>query len=322
MNLFNLSRFLISKYCLFLLTFLCTCTFIFAQSYEDYERKSDEKYKEGDYQYAMVLINKAIQLNDTSVRLLLKKSDLEFELSGPREAFAIAKSASDLDKSNPMPYNQMATFYNSGGLIDSAIAMYNKAIELANSDLEKYMYISNRGTAKLGMRDFEGAAEDFEIVLEYDSMNFAALNNIFSVYQELGMFDKAINSLEKVLAIDSTLTGPYVNLGFLYSSMDSVELAISYFDKALEIQPNEPLVFSNRGYAYYQLGEYQKAFSDVNRSLELYPSNSYAYRNLALIYLATDSNEEACRALKYAYAYGFTQRYGSEVEDLLRKHCK
>jgi Flp pilus assembly protein TadD len=104
--------------------------------------------------------------------------------------------------------------------------------------------------------------------------------------------------------------------------MDSLGLAIKYFNKALSLEPNEALVYSNRGYAFYKMHDYSRALSDINKSISLYPTNSYAYRNLALVYIAINNLHGACNALSYAAGYGFTSRYGSEVNELLDKYCK
>lgn len=277
---------------------------------------------QGDFQYAMVLIEKAIALNDTDAWLLLDKAQVEFELNGPLYAVDVVNEAIALDPKFGEAYNRSGSYYESAGMIDSAIFMYDKAITFALNDTAKHSYILNRGTAKGGRQDFKGALADYEEVLKFNPNDISVLNNIAPVYRQLGMPDKAIASMKKVIALDSTFIGPYINLGFLYSKFDSLEMAIQFFDKALTIDPNEALVYNNRGYVYYQLGDYGKALKDINHSLTLYPTNAYAYRNLGLVYIGQGNMNEACMALRYALDYGFTQRYGNEVEELSAKHCK
>ncbi len=304
-----------------ILSIFAASSYTYGQTAIEYSDKADMQIERKDYQYAMVLIEKAIALNDTNQWYYLKKSEIQFELSGPLDAIKIAKQAININNESPEPYNRVGNYYESAGIVDSAIMMYDAAINYANNDTARYSYIMNRGTAKSSNRDFKGAIKDYEKVLEFDTEDIGALNNIAPAYRQLGMVDKSIKCLKKIISIDDSFIGPFVNLGFIYSKLDSLDLAIEYFDKALVIDPEEALVYSNRGYTYYKKEDYSKALKDINLSIKLYPTNSYAYRNLALVYIAMDKIDEACTVLSYAIKYGFERRYGSEVSELIRKYC-
>ncbi|MBN4065932.1 tetratricopeptide repeat protein [Candidatus Amoebophilus asiaticus] len=310
------------KEILLIISILFISTIAYSQDADKYSDMADAKIEQGDFQYAMVLIEKAIALNETNQWFYLKKAEIQFKLSGPLDAIQILQQAILLNPEKPEPYNRVGSYYESAGITDSAIIMYNLAINHSENDTAKYAYIMNRGAAKAGRRDFKEALKDYEAVLKFDPKNIGALNNIASVYRQLGMTDKGIASLKTIISIDGSFIGPYVNLGFIYSKLDSLDLAIEYFGRALLIDPNEALVYSNRGHTYYKKGDYRKALADINLSITLYPTNSYAYRNLALVYIAMDSIKEACTALDYAKSYGFEKRYGSEVKELLNEHCK
>ena len=296
--------------------------FVYAQTGEYFFEKAKIKEEQKDYQYASILIDKAIQLDDTNIWYWLKKAEIQLNTKEPYLAIKYIKRAISIDSTKSEPYNRGGTFYESRGLIDSSIYMYNKAIKFAKNDTIRYSYIQNRGNSKAAKRDFEGARIDYELALKFDPNDAGSLNNIASIYRQLGMPNEAIESLKKLISIDSLLIGSYINLGFAYSKLDSLDLAIKYFDRALTLDSNEALVYSNRGYTYYKKENYSKALSDINKSISLYPTNAYAYRNLALVYLSLNSSKEACTALDFAKKYGFTQRYGGEVEELINNHCK
>ncbi len=308
---------------LLLLIFLLASKFIFSQSADELIEMADAKFDQKDYKYALVLIEKAIALNDTNQKwYYLKKSEIEFKLYGPMVSIQTLKDVLKTNKNFAEAYNRAGTFYSSAGYADSAIMMYNLALKYtSNGDSLKYYYLSNRGTAKAAIRDFAGAAKDYEKVLAFNPTDIATLNNISEIYDEMEMKDKAIITLKKIITLDSTFIGPYVNLGFIYAKIDSLKLSIDYFGKALAIDPNEALVYSNRGNTYYKMGEYDKALDDINYSIRLYPTNSYAYRNLALVHIATKNIKDACTALNFAVFYGFEERYGPEVSELLKKYC-
>ncbi|HEY0031304.1 MAG TPA: tetratricopeptide repeat protein [Bacteroidia bacterium] len=307
---------------LLLALLVCSISFSFSQTAEEYNDMAIKKTESKDYQYAMGLINKAIALDPKNQWYYLRKAEIQFELTGPMDAIEIVRSAIAIDKKESEPYNRAGGYYSSSGMGDSAITMYNRAIRYAENDTMKFTYIMNRGTAKSAIRDFEGAVKDFEEVLAYNPVDIAALNNVAACYDEVGLPNKTILTLKKLLALDPTFLGSYINLGFAYSNMDSLDLAISYFNKAVELDPNEGVIYNNRGYVYYRKGDLTNALKDINYSIKLYPTNSYAYRNLGLVYIAMNKTTEACAALNYAKDSGFEQRYGPEVGELIRKHCK
>lgn len=299
-----------------------TGTFTMGQSAEEYSEMAESKIEQGNYQYAMVLIEKAIIKNDTNLAYYFKKAKIQFELTGPLDAINILKYAISINSENQEVYNRLGIYYKSAGMADSAIIMYDQAIYYAKNDSSKYDYILNRGSAKASKQDFDEAIKDYERVLNFNPEHIAALNNISRVYQQNGMFEKSIECLEKIISIDDSIIWSYVNLGFIYSKLENFDVAIEYFDKAAIIDPNEALIYSNRGYAYFKKLNYSKAIEDINLSLKLYPTNSYAYRNLALVYIAMDKISEACNALNFANKYGFEKRYGSEVMDLMNDYCE
>lgn len=296
--------------------------FASSQTAKEYSEMAENKANNIDYKYALVLINKAINLNDTNQWYPIQKADIEFKLYGPRDAISTILKAIPLNRKKAEFYNRAGTYYESGGIIDSAVYFFNLAIKYALSDTLKNAYLQNRGAAKIANRNFEGAKIDFEKVLEFNPNDIVVLNNVANVYDELGQKNKAISTLKKIIVIDPAFIGTYINLGFSYTEMDSLDLAIQYFNHALTLDPKEPVVFNNRGYAYYKQRNYSAALKDINYSISIYPTNSYAYRNLALVYIATNKKSETCETLSFAKRYGFEQQYGDEVNLLIEKHCK
>lgn len=305
-----------------LLLLFVGCTASKAQNAAEYANIALEKFQKEDYQYALVMIDKAIAINDTNTGYYLGKAEIEFKLYGSRQALKTVFKAISINRKDAEPYSRAGRLYISRNLTDSAIYMFNLAVKYASNDTVRNMYIMNRGTAKQSTRDFEGAKTDFEKVLQFDPNDIPALNNLAGVYAMLNMKPQAVSYLKKVVALDPSFTQPFVNLGFIYSEMDSLDLALQYFDKVISMKPKDAYVYNNLGYVYYKKGDYPTALKNINYSISLYPSNSYAYRNLALVYIATKKKAETCDALRYAESYDFKSNYGDEVDMLIKKHCK
>jgi tetratricopeptide (TPR) repeat protein len=289
---------------------------------KDFYGKAKAKEEQKDYQYALQLINKAVELNDTNVWYRLEKADIQWKLNALDEAIKTVKAAIRLNPSEPESYSRAGTFYSARGMSDSSIFMYNQAIQLATIDSVKMIYLLNRGTAKEGYMDYKGSLEDLLKVLAINPNYVAGLNNISNVYIELGDTARAIVIMKRLITLVPDFVGPYVNLGLTYTEMDSLKEALAYFNKAVELSPLEPLIYNNRGFLFYKMKLYDRALVDVNKSLAMYSTNSYGYKNRARIYFALNKIEEGCADLDAARHYGFEQSYGQEVNELKKKFCK
>lgn len=289
------------------------------QLYQNALIKAEQK----DFQYAAVLLDKALSIDSTNIDYLLKRADIQFNMKGKESRYSIdyILKAIAIDSTKSEPYNRAGNILTSFGEYNIALSYYEKAIRHGTSDTSKHSYILNRGATHSMFMQWEKAIEDFEIVLKFNPNNIGALNNIANAYKKINKSQKAIECLNKVISLDKYFLGPYINLGLLYTELDSLEQAMYHFNQAMSITKDEPLLYNNRGFTYYKMGEYNKALKDINQSIRMYPTNSYAYKNLALVYLALGSKEEACTALGYAQRYNYAKYYGNEVEILSKKHC-
>ena len=307
---------------LFLLINLLLFSNLYAQTAQEYYDLAGKKYKQEDYNYALTLIKKSIALDSTNINSRLFSSDIYLKLDRMEEAIYELAKAVAIDSTEAEIYNSYGNLCMSLNLLDESIAYFGKAIHFAEGDSAKFHYYLNSATAKGVLRDFEGAIHDFEEGYAIDSTNFLILNNLAAIYQEVGQKQKGIAMLKKTILLYPEFIGPYVNLGLTYSEIDSLELSEYYFNEGVKIDPKDPLLLNNRGFLFYKKKEFQKALRDINNSLDIYPTNAYAYRNRALTYLALDLKKEACKDLSIAQYYECKNRYGDEVDELLKAHCE
>jgi tetratricopeptide (TPR) repeat protein len=301
--------------------FLLNCS-AFSQTADSYFDAAQAKAKLKDYKYALVLIDKAIALNDTSMLYYLFKGNMEAGLQHNKDAFSCFYKAISLQPKKSAPYAFAGNGYDALGNGDSAIYMFTKAMEFALNDTLRDNYLVARGLAKVNIRDLQGGLADYQVCLKHNPKNIEAWNNLGDIYNQTGEKFKAINCLKMTAKLDSTFPGTFENLGFIYSGMDSLEQALIYLNKALKLEPESGMTYNNRGYVYYQMKHYDQAIVDINKGLELNPDNSYGYRNRALVYLALHKKSEACSDLDAALEYGFEKRFGPEVKELKAKNCK
>lgn len=280
------------------------------------KKVSDKKYNE-----AIVVYNRIWAKDSLNYDLYLERGTVYYELQDGEKAFNDYTKAISLNPKAAEPYHRRAILMMAMRYHEEAIIDNTMALDLATNDTLRMYSYSNRGNCKQQKRDFQGAYEDYSRAYLYDTSSIAIMNNLATVLDELGRVDESLQYLHKIIRLQPDFIGGYVNMGFQYTRLKRYKEAIQYFDKALTIEKDEPLTLNNRGLARYHLKDYKGALADINKSISLYPANSYAFKNRALVYLALNQKEKACPDLTKASELGFTVTYGSEVDELLKKHC-
>lgn len=294
-----------------------------AQTNDELIQKAGQLTSEKKFQEALVILNKVLAKDTLNYKAFISRGLVYNEIDEMQKSYDDLTKAIDIAPDSARGYHYRAILFFRLMYSDEAISDNTKAIELAGKDdsLRISCYI-NRGNAKQQKRDFQGGFEDYSRAYMLDTSNIATINNLATSLDELGRRDEAIMYFKKIIKLDPKFIGGYVNLGFQYNKIGKFQEALGYFNQALAIEKDEPVTLNNRGFTKYSLKDYKGALEDINKSIELYPANSYAYKNRALVYLAQQQNDKACKDLQMAIDYEFTKVYGDEVIELQKKNCK
>jgi tetratricopeptide (TPR) repeat protein len=210
-------------------------------------------------------------------------------------------------------YSKGMAFHNLNDL-KSAKSNYEMAVHHNDGAIEALL---NLAFVSLVLKDYEDCLIYSGKLLEFDREDKDALWYSGDSHSELGNHAKAIEYYKRALKLDPKNSDLYNNIGFQMSFIGEYKEAIRYFNTALHYRPNSPYPLDNRGYCHFKLGEEEAALEDINESLKIDPSNSYGYKNRALVYLHQNEREAALKDLRKAKLLGYTEKYGSEVDDLL-----
>lgn len=276
----------------------------------------EKRYKEAD----KYLDSELAKTPDNAALNFLKWKVNRMGNFAPETGFKYLNKAIDLDNKYSSAYVCRGIFYMDMLRFEDARDDFEAAIKCAaNDSLLKEARLA-LGSYYTGTRKHQEAVAINLLVLQSDSVNIYALNNLALGYQDLGKLQEALNVLYKIEKLDTAAYYAIINIGFVLSKMDAYEKAISYFNKAEKLR-KDPLVYSNRSYAEYKLKQYGPAMADINKSIKLFPGNSYAYRVRALIYLDQNNTDKACDDLKTALALKYTEMYDDDVKELRDKYC-
>lgn len=237
----------------------------------------------------------------------------------------------------PLPYNNLGTFYYEQGDNDRALEFFEKSIALKSDYADAY---HNRGLIYMKKGMLEQALEDLTLAIKYKPKNFSsynargvvyyqmqdlaraaadyneaiklrpdeyeAYNNLGNVYFARAMIAEAIAAYHRSLDINPGFAEANYNLGSAYYLQGNYRPAIDYLSAGIKINPSYEQCYYNRGSTYYAVEQYSAALSDYNRVLELNPENAGAYYNLALTYYVLDDFDRARQNLETSLRKGFT----------------
>ena len=305
-----------------LIVLLLNTVLLFGQSADEYFKSALKESASKNNKAALKWIDKAIVADPNNYKYYGFKGLVLFELGEFQKAYDSFSMGIIVNPKAADIYLNRGNLFLGTGQYEDAIADFTQSSIVADNDSAKYSAIMNRASAKLSIREFEGAYEDLMKCYAFDSTDVGTLTNLGAVCDEIGRGDETLKYLLKAVEVDPEFYAAYGNIAFKYQEMGEYQKAIEYCDIVLKFSPDDPYGLSNRSYNKLMLGDVKGAMKDIEKSIKLYPVNSFAYKNRALIHLKNGDTEKACADLLTAIEKGFTEAYGQEVNELIEKHCK
>ncbi|MDF2454678.1 MAG: hypothetical protein K0R51_671 [Cytophagaceae bacterium] len=298
--------------------------------------------------------NEAIKLDRTNATYYFNRALFLESQDKTKEALRDFYLAQKLDPSMSDAYYEIGSIKSMDmQYFSEAIEDFDKAIKMKPTEAK---YYHGRGECFYKMGDMDKASKDCEKALALAPDNSSALLLKASLYEVTGKVEEAVKILDQVISKDTLAWDAYNNRGIIklfwikqyesgiadlkkafainpnapmihnniglgYSTLERYEEAIPEFDLAIKEMPESSFAYNNRGYAKFKMNDTDGAFTDILQSIRLDPSNSYAFRNRALIYLELKRKEDACLDLMRAKELKFATFYGTEVQELIDKHC-
>jgi len=219
-----------------------------------------------------------------------------------QKAVAAGEQAQRLNQDLPEVYFCLGSVYRTIGRRAEAIAVLNRAIELAPNSDDGYRRL---GAALVGDGRTPEALAAYRKAVElnpYYWLNYSALGG---AHFEIGEYNEALEAYQKVTELEPDNVWGYLNIGAVRFSLGKYEEAIPAFEKALAIEPSWD-TYSNLGTAFFFLGRYQDSVKAFERAYEMNPKQHVVAGNLADAYRWSGRQDRAQaiydRAIKLVYS--------------------
>jgi tetratricopeptide (TPR) repeat protein/DNA-binding winged helix-turn-helix (wHTH) protein len=174
--------------------------------------------------------------------------------SKPEEAEKAARKAIDLDPKFDRGYTQLGEALIAQGYKEEGFAKLRQATGIGKGFLRARLVLA----AKLqDAGRYEDAAFEFRKVLDYDTDNPTAQENLGDVYLIQGRYREAIPLFRAVFEITKDSRSAN-GLGNAYFSLNRMDEAIAAYRMAYELNP-DPTIARNLGESYEKVGQIKEA---------------------------------------------------------------
>ena len=179
---------------------------------------------------------------------------------------------------NAPAHNNLAVALAGRGQVDSAIAHYQKALEIKPDHAPAH---NNLALLLAGRGQIDSAMVHYQEALEIKPDYAEAHNNLAAALAGRGQVDSAITHYQKALEIKPNYAEAHYNLGVVLAGCGQVDSAIAHYQKALEIKSDYAEVHNNLGVVLAGRGQVDSAITHFQKALEIKPDHTKAYNNLA-----------------------------------------
>jgi tetratricopeptide (TPR) repeat protein len=152
----------------------------------------------GQYERAIVVYRRAIELNPGSALPWNSLGDVYSDLGQPEAAMTAYRQAIEIDPNYAWPYNNLGVVHEKLGQYEQAITLYQQIIARHPNNLDEAI----------------------------------SWNNLGNAYNALNRADEAIAAYQQAIELDPGYTWPYHNLGAIYEKRGEAELALAFYQQA------------------------------------------------------------------------------------------
>jgi tetratricopeptide (TPR) repeat protein len=207
------------------------------------------------------------------------------------DAVEAYRRAIRLDPAFGVPYGNLALTYLTRGEFAEAIGLYQKSIELLDSDKDKALSWNGLGNAFRCLNDYTSAVNAYQRAADLDP-------------ETNGIRERAEDFLSPATPTNAQ---EWNDLGEFFLKTGTPDEAIDAFSNAIELGPESGLAYCNLSRALAAGGKYQEAMPLCQKSIELLKDNkdkAAAWNHLGNVYRKLNDYDRALASYQKAVALG------------------
>jgi superkiller protein 3 len=183
-----------------------------------------------------------------------------------------------------MPYSNLALTYLTQGQYAEAILLYQRSIELLESDKDRALSWNGLGNAFRCINDYANAVAAYQKAAELDPetagmregtgtvqsvqnpRNAKAWDDLGELFLKMGSLDKAVEAFQKAIELEPGTGRSYCNLAFAYVSQCNYQDAVPLYLKSIELLEDD----KEKAAAWNRLGNVYRKLNDYDNAIKAY----------------------------------------------------
>ena len=260
---------------------------------EEYEKRGDYYFRQGDIDMAFLQYIKALRLV-TEKRLLKNVSSVALVLESGKVGLQYKIGSIFLHK----------------GFYEEARKVF---VDILNDNPNNAITYEGLGMVFLKRGELRKAEENLRRAISLNSKLWHAHNFLGIIYDKQRKFEDAVTEYKAAIALKPNLGILFNNLGISYYLNGEYTKAVNAFDEALQKGALSKKTNNNLALALSKLGRYEEATDAFQKAGD----SAKAYNNIGYVYLMEGHYEEAIEAFEKAIE--INPRYYTRAHENLKR---
>ncbi len=172
--------------------------------------------------------------------------------------------------------------------------LYDFCIELERQPQEEVIdYLTKEALSLQANYKFLEAEQKYQEILQWDSKNANAYQNLGMVYYGMSRFQDGLTMLLKGLEFDDSKALYHYSLGLVLEKVGGINQAVEAYKKAITQNPQYIDAYNNLGNILYTAGEIEQAELVYRQAIAVNPQHFGSYLNLGNVLLVKCQIDEA-----------------------------
>lgn len=146
---------------------------------------------------AIMLYNKLVEMDQADARTVSEAGRLALDNSLYLPAVTFYKKLYEFDPTNVNTLHVLAGYYFQIRFYEEAAFYYDKLLEQELSESQRVSYHKYRGYCRNKARDYVGAAEDYEFLIEQEPEDASHYCNLVFAYKDGGKLEEALAAVQR-----------------------------------------------------------------------------------------------------------------------------
>ncbi len=255
----------------------------------DYYRQAVERHTDNRAQ--------AISLN--------KLGDSHLALGNSEQAVQAYRRAMTLAPDFAWPYHSLAAIYESRSDYQSALTLYQQAIERHRQDKSRALSWNGLGNVYQALGRTTEAVNAYRQAGQLDPIYAAPWRSLGDVYRQQNKLTEAANAYQRAIDLEPTHPRPYHHLGLVYLAQRDYDSANRRLEQAIarygDEQPQARAdAWYQRGQAYRGLARYESALNAYRQAIDLNPNFADPWVSAGDVNATLERYDEAVEAYRRA----------------------